>query len=238
MLDLIVDKNPKSPISESYRTIRTNIEFSCLDKDMKIILVTSSGPKEGKSTTASNLALSMAQAGKKTLFIDCDLRKPTVHKKFKISNRVGLSNLLSDGIKLSDVAYAYGPSIDILTSGTIPPNPSEMLSSKKMRIFLSEATNVYDRIVIDSPPLNAVTDAQVLATIADGVVLVVASKTTEIDMAKRAKELLVKVNANILGVILNKAEAMGNKYGNSNYYYYYGEDEGEKKGKKGRVKLK
>lgn len=230
MVDLIVDKNPKSPVSEAYRTIRTNIEFSSLDKEMRLILITSSGPQEGKSTTSSNLALAMAQSGKKTLLIDCDLRKPTIHKKFKISNRIGLSNLLADGLKLSDVIFCFGKGMDVLTSGTIPPNPSEMLSSKKMKIFLQEASKVYDRIIIDSPPVNAVTDAQILATVTDGVVLVVGSGITEIDMAKRAKELLSKVKANILGVVLNKTEAMGRKYGKQ-YYYYYAED-GEKKRRK------
>lgn len=230
MVDLIVDKNPKSPVSEAYRTIRTNIEFSSLDKEMRLILITSSGPQEGKSTTSSNLALAMAQSGKKTLLIDCDLRKPTIHKKFKISNRIGLSNLLADGLKLSDVIFCFGKGMDVLTSGTIPPNPSEMLSSKKMKIFLQEASKVYDRIIIDSPPVNAVTDAQILATVTDGVVLVVGSGITEIDMAKRAKELLSKVKANILGVVLNKTEAMERKYGKQ-YYYYYAED-GEKKRRK------
>lgn len=231
MIELIVDKEPKSPISEAYRTVRTNIEFSSLDKEMKLILITSSGPQEGKSTTSSNLALAMAQSGKKTLLIDCDLRKPTIHKKYKISNRIGLSNLLADGLKLSDAVFCFGKGIDILTSGTIPPNPSEMLSSNKMKIFLQEASKVYDRIILDSPPLNAVTDAQILATIADGVVLVVGSGVTDIEMAKRAKELLDKVKANILGAVLNKAESMGSKYGSNKYYYYYSEG-GEKKRRK------
>lgn len=232
MIDLIVDKEPKSPVSEAYRTIRTNIEFSSIDKVMKIILITSSGPQEGKSVTSSNLALAMAQSGKKTLLIDCDLRKPTIHKKFKISNRIGLSNLLADGLKLSETVFCFSSGMNVLTSGTIPPNPSEMLSSKKMKVFLQEASKIYDRIVIDSPPVNAVTDAQILATIADGVVLVIGSGITEIDLAKRAKELLDKVKANIIGVVLNKAESSSGKYGNKYYYYY--EENGDKKSRKRR----
>lgn len=232
MIDLIVDKEPKSPVSEAYRTIRTNIEFSSFDKVMKIILITSSGPQEGKSVTSSNLALAMAQSGKKTLLIDCDLRKPTIHKKFKISNRIGLSNLLADGLKLSETVFCFSSGMNVLTSGTIPPNPSEMLSSKKMKVFLQEASKIYDRIVIDSPPVNAVTDAQILATIADGVVLVIGSGITEIDLAKRAKELLDKVKANIIGVVLNKAESSSGKYGNKYYYYY--EENGDKKSRKRR----
>lgn len=232
MIDLIVDKEPKSPVSEAYRTIRTNIEFSSFDKVMKIILITSSGPQEGKSVTSSNLALAMAQSGKKTLLIDCDLRKPTIHKKFKISNRIGLSNLLADGLKLSETVFCFSSGMNVLTSGTIPPNPSEMLSSKKMKVFLQEASKIYDRIVIDSPPVNAVTDAQILATIADGVVLVIGSGITEIDLAKRAKELLDKVKANIIGVVLNKAESSSGKYGNKYYYYY--EENGDKRSRKRR----
>ncbi|SMC23244.1 capsular exopolysaccharide family [Clostridium acidisoli DSM 12555] len=226
---LIVQDNPKSPISEAYRTLRTNIQFSNFDDDMSTVLVTSSGPGEGKSTTAANLALSMAETGKRILLIDCDLRKPSLHKKFNISNNKGLSNLLIGQHKFADVAQRYNESLYILTSGTIPPNPSEMLASKKMQSFLDEAKKTFDFIILDTPPVIAVTDAQLLSTMVGGVLLVIAAGQAEIGAAQKAKELLEHVKANIIGVILNKAEAGGGKnYGY--YHYYYGEGpKGKKK---------
>ncbi|MFA9396919.1 MAG: CpsD/CapB family tyrosine-protein kinase [Clostridiaceae bacterium] len=230
MKGLIVEKQPKSPISESYRTLRTNIEFSSIDNETKKILITSSGPQEGKSTLSANLALTMAQSGKKTIYIDCDLRKPTVHKKFRITNRLGLSNLLVNGLKIEETVMCYAPNLDILTAGTIPANPSEIISSKRMKLFMQLAENKYERIIIDSPPLNAVTDAQILSSLVDGVVLVVAANQTEVESAKKAKDLLDKVNANILGVVLNKSEkGHGKKYAGNGYYYYYGDEDKKKK---------
>jgi capsular exopolysaccharide synthesis family protein len=219
---LIVQKNPKSPISEAYRTLRTNIQFSSFESDIKTILITSSGPSEGKTTTSGNLALTFAQSGKKVLLVDCDLRRPSVHKKFMISNQIGLSNLLINNLKLEDVAVNYIDNLYILTSGTIPPNPAEMMGSKKMKAFIEEVREKFDYIILDTPPVIAVTDAQILSTMADGVLLVVSSGQAEKEAAERAKELLMNVKANILGVVLNKVEINSRKsYG---YYYYYGND--------------
>lgn len=221
---LIVEKEPKSIASEAYRTLRTNIQYSSFDKDIKTMLITSSGPSEGKSTTAGNLALSMAQADKKILLIDCDLRKPTVHKKFNISNEKGLSNYLIGEVSLDEVLEKYSDNLYLLTSGTIPPNPAEMLSSKKMKDFLRSMEEEFDSIIIDSPPVLAVTDAQILSTIVNGVLLVAASGQTEKEIIIRAKQLLMKVKANILGMILTKVPVnTGKGYGYS-YYYYYGEE--------------
>jgi len=230
---LIVEKEPKSIASEAYRTLRTNIQYSSFDADIKTILITSSGPAEGKSTTAGNLAISMAQADKKVLVIDCDLRKPTVHKKFSVSNEKGLSNYLIGETTLGEALIKYSDNISLFTSGTIPPNPAEMLSSKKMKEFLQEMKNEFDIIVIDSPPVLAVTDAQVLSTIVDGVILVAASGETEKEGIVKAKELLLKVKATILGVILTKVPVNTRKgYGYSYYYYYGNEDKNNKKGSK------
>lgn len=224
---LVVQDNPKSPISEAYRTLRTNIQFSSFDNELSTILVTSSGPSEGKSTTASNLAISMAEIGKNVLLIDCDLRKPSVHKKFNISNSKGLSNLLIGQFKFDDVAQKYTENMYILTSGTVPPNPSEMLASKKMKSFLEEAKGKFDFIILDTPPVVAVTDAQLLSTMVGGVLLVIASGFAEISAAEKAKELLNNVKANIVGVVLNKADVNdGKKYGY--YHYYYGEGKSKK----------
>ena len=225
---LTVKEDPKSPVSEAYRTLRTNIQFSDFDGCLKTILVTSSGPSEGKSTTASNLALTFAEAGKSVLLIDCDLRKPSIHKKFNISNNKGLSNFLVGQGTFDDVAQKFEGRLYILTAGTIPPNPSEMLSSKKMKSFLEEAKLKFDYIVLDTPPVIAVTDAQILSTMADGVVLVVASGQAERAAAQKAKELLEHVSAHILGVVLNKVELSKNKT-YEQYHYYYGEGHKKKK---------
>lgn len=248
MGSLILENKPKSPIAEAYRTIRTNIEYSSVDKEVKKILVTSAGPSEGKSTTAGNLALAFAQAGKKTLLIDCDMRKPTVYKIFKLSNRIGLSNVIVEGanifdmnnitvegLGLKDIIHTHSEKLDILTSGKVPPNPSEIIGSNKMSLFLEAMSSKYDRVIIDSPPINAVTDAQILSTLVDGVVLSVASEITHIDAAQRAKELLEKVGANILGVVLRRFKVPHSKYGYQGYYYYYsygGESRKERKARK------
>lgn len=221
---LITQKDPKAIASEAYRTLRTNIQYSSFDKEISTILVTSTAPGEGKSVTCGNLALTMAQAGKRVLVIDCDLRKPTLHKKFTISNRTGISNFLLGQITLEEVMYKYSDKLCLLPSGTIPPNPSEMLSSKKLKEFLKSMKGVFDYIIIDSPPVMAVTDAQILSTIADGVLLVAASGQTQKEGLVKAKEQILKVGGNLLGVVLNKVPIKTGK-GYGNYYYYYGGDD-------------
>ncbi|MCY6484373.1 CpsD/CapB family tyrosine-protein kinase [Clostridium aestuarii] len=235
---LILERDPKSVASEAFRTLRTNLQYSSFDNELKTILVTSAGPGEGKSTTAANLAISMVQSDKKVLIIDCDLRKPTVHKKFKLSNAYGLSNYLVGEISLNQAVKQYSDNLYILTSGTKPPNPAEMVSSKRMKDFLETAKKEFDHIIIDSPPVIAVTDAQVLSTLVDGVLLVIASGTTEKEIALRAKELLLKVKANILGAILTKADFNSGKGYGYGYYYYYGDDDNKSKKKRRNKKTK
>lgn len=215
---LITHYEKKSPISEQYRTIRTNIQFSAVDTNYKTIVVTSSGPGEGKSTTVANLAVVFAQQNKKVLLIDSDLRKPTVHYTFQIDNTVGVTNVLTGQASL-DVAIKPTEieHLDILTCGPIPPNPAEMLGSEAMKKLLIEASEQYDIIFIDSPPVLAVTDAQILANLADGVILVVKSGQTETEMAIKSKELLGQAKGKLLGVVLNHKELKQN-----HYYYYYG----------------
>lgn len=219
----IVEKKPKSITAEAYRTLRTNIQYSSFDKEIRVIVVTSSEAGEGKSTTAGNLAISFSQAQKKTIMIDCDLRKPSLHKKFRISNMTGLSDLIKGKETLKDAVHEYNEYLDILTSGKLPPNPSEMLGSKAMENLLEKLKEQYDIIVLDSAPLQAVTDAQILSTKADGTIIVVRAEKTKRDSVKQAKELLEKVDANILGIVLNGVENIRKKY-----YYYYGSDEKEK----------
>lgn len=214
----IVDKEPKSIAAESYRTLRTNIQYSSFDKEYRVIVVTSSEPGEGKSTTAGNLALSIAQDNKKVILIDCDLRKPSIHKKFKISNLVGLSDVMVGKEELTKVVHRYGKNLVILTSGKIPPNPSEMLSSKTMSNLIETLKESFDYIILDTPPVQAVTDSQILSTKADGTILVVRAERTKKESVQNAVNLLKKVNANIIGTVLNGVDLKRNKY-----YYYYGE---------------
>ncbi|CAM3832581.1 CpsD/CapB family tyrosine-protein kinase [Mesobacillus thioparans] len=209
---------PKSPISEQYRTIRTNIEFSSVDEDIQTIMITSAGPGAGKSTTAANLAVVFAQQEKRVLLIDADLRKPTVHYTFNLTNTFGLSSVLSKQMQLVEaVDESEIENLGILTSGPVPPNPAELLGSKAMNQFLAEAKQHFDVIIFDTPPMLAVTDAQVLANKCDGSILVVYSGKTEMDEAAKAKELLTNTKSKLLGAVLNHK-----KLQSSDYYYYYG----------------
>ena len=220
---IITDINPKSPISEAYLTLRTNIDFSNVDEEMKIIMLTSAGPAEGKSTTVSNLAVAYAQNDRKVLIIDADLRKPTMHHTFNRSNRWGLTNVLTGKTLLSDViAETHVPNLHILPSGPIPPNPSEILASKRMTVILDELRNMYDLIIVDTPPALAVTDAQIMATRCDGVILVIYSGSTKRDAVVKVKANLEHVKANLIGAVLNNVDR---KSGDGYYYYYYGSRE-------------
>lgn len=228
--EIITITKPLAPISESYRTLRTNIKFSSVDKNIKVIVVTSSGPGEGKSTTASNLAVVMAQAGNKTVIIDCDQRKPRLHKVFGLSNERGISDILAKEIKFEEaVQDTEVKNLNIITSGTKPPNPAELLASGAMKEFLESLREKYDSIIIDTPPIVAVTDAQLLSRYADGCILVVASAQADRYAAMKAKELLEKVDANVLGVVLNKVDGSHKGYYGAYYYSYYSEDEEDKK---------
>lgn len=215
---LIAKILPKSSISEQYRTIRTNIQFALVDRDLKTLMVTSVGPGEGKSTTSANLAVVFAQQGKKVLFVDADLRKPTVHYTFSLLNTVGLSSVITKQFTLQEAIEGSGvENLSILSSGPIPPNPAEMLGSKAMDEFLEEARESFDLIIFDTPPILAVTDAQILANKCDGSILVIASEKTERDMAIKGKELLQGAKGKMLGVVLNNKRQK-----ESSYYYYYG----------------
>ncbi|GFK21197.1 CpsD/CapB family tyrosine-protein kinase [Tetragenococcus halophilus] len=210
--------DPSSPVAEQYRTIRTNIQFaSSADQQLKTIVVTSSGPREGKSLSSANLAAVFAQAGQKTLLVDADLRKPTIHKTFQVSNEAGLSTLLSSGVKMEEtVQKTVVENLFILTSGPKPPNPSELLGSAKMNQIMEEARNIFDIVIFDMPPVVTVTDAQVMSSKADGTLLVVRENWTRKDALSKAKELLDLVQARVLGVIYN-----GSEQGKDKAYYYY-----------------
>ncbi|TKH02926.1 CpsD/CapB family tyrosine-protein kinase [Peribacillus simplex] len=215
-VNLIAQTNPKSPITEQYRLIRTNIQFSSVDKEIKTIVVTSAEPNDGKSTTAANLAIVLAQEEKKVLIVDADLRKPSVHYAFNLSNIHGLTSVLTKKMDLKKAILKTNVSnLDILTSGPIPPNPSELLNSKAIETAIKELKGIYDYIIFDTPPVLVVTDSQIVANKCDGVIMVVASGKTNKQSAVKAKELLEKTNTALLGVVLN-----GIKSDTSNYYYH------------------
>jgi len=235
-ISLIVHSNPKSPVSEAYRMLRTNIQFSGSDRPIKVVLLTSSGPSEGKTTTVCNLAVTFAQSGSRVLIIDADLRKPKVHQVFGVENKIGLTNILVKHEDYKNIALKLPvDNLELIPSGPIPPNPSELLSSNVMKNFINAVREDYDMVIIDSPPIIMVTDAAVLSAITDGTILVAASGKVQINAMKNAKELLERVNANILGVVLNKIQPQNQ---DSGYYYYYYYDENEVRGKKKWRKLK
>ncbi len=214
---LIVKNDPRSPISEQYRTIRTNIQFSTVDSEIRTLMITSSGPGEGKSTTTANLATVFAQQGNRVLLVDADMRKPTVHYTFSITNTFGLTSVLTKQSNLSEAATQIDTSsLFVLPCGPIPPNPSELISSRAMDEFIDSALNEFDLILFDTPPVLVVTDAQLLANKCDGTVLVTSSGFTEKENALKAKDQLTNSKAKLLGVILNNK-----KQDQSQQYYYY-----------------
>lgn len=215
---LITMSNNKSIAAEAYRTLRTNIKFSSYDKEMKVITITSARPQEGKSTVASNIAISFSENENKVLLIDGDLRRPTIHKNFKLPNSLGIVNVILDQGRLNEILHKdVVPGLDVITSGVIPPNPSELLGSNKNQKLIEKLRELYDVIIIDSPPLLAVTDAQVLSSISDGTILVAQYGGTRKDELTQAKELLENVKGNILGVVLGQVPADDSKY----YQYTY-----------------
>ncbi|WP_088810290.1 MULTISPECIES: CpsD/CapB family tyrosine-protein kinase [Listeria] len=214
---LIVETNPNSPITEQFKTLRTGIHFSSVDKEYKSILVTSPEPESGKSTISANLAICYAKQGSKTLLIDADMRKPTGHKTFGIRFNIGLSDLLTDNeIQPENVFHETEiENLMILTSGTIPPNPNELLASKKMGQLLASFAEEFDQIIIDTPPILASSDALVLTPYVDGAILVLRSDKTLKEHAKLAVQQLKNTQVSIIGSVLNYVKS------NKNNYYYY-----------------
>ncbi|HPR89670.1 MAG TPA: polysaccharide biosynthesis tyrosine autokinase [bacterium] len=234
---LVTQIKPRSPVSEAYRTLRTNIMFSSPGQPKKLFLVTSSGPQEGKSTTVANLAITFAQMGNRTLLIDADLRKPIQHRLFGLEKSSGLTNILVGRAGLAESAREIEvlPELHVLSCGVIPPNPAELLGSEAMRHLLAEAHEQYSIVLIDAPPALAVTDAAILAPMMDGVLLVIRSGDTAREAAVRALEQLKRVGAPVLGAILNGI-ATEQVYG-SYYQHYYNSEyyrEKDKSGKPGK----
>lgn len=226
-IDLIVHQKPHSIISEAYRSIRTSILFAFADKPSKAILITSSNPQEGKTSAAINLGITMASTGEKILLVDADMRCSRLHKSFNQQKESGLSDYLVGSIGLdAAIKPTKIENLSLLTAGSTPPNPAELLHSGKMKAFLEDVKKRFDRVIIDAPPVLTVTDAAILANITDGVIMLVRCGMVPIEIVLRAKQKLQDAKANILGVLLNNVD-----YGKESYYYYYYYSDEEKKNK-------
>ncbi|GAI94117.1 unnamed protein product, partial [marine sediment metagenome] len=225
-IELITRDLPKSHISEAYKGLAVNLQFAELDRKLKTLVVTSSIPLEGKTSVAINLAITLALTGEKVLLCDTDLRLPKIHKVFELDASPGLTDLLMDEKSPNHVMHSIEgvDNLDLLTSGSLPPNPSELLSSSQMKNLISELQKEYDRVLFDSPPLLGVADPSILSSNVDGVLLVLAANEVDGQAAQKAKELLEKVKAHILGLVLNKVEFGDGGYGKYYYRYYYSDE--------------
>lgn len=211
--------NPRSFVAEQFRTLRTNINFSSPDADIRSIVVTSAAPSEGKSTASANLAVVFAQEGKRVLLVDGDMRKPTTHYTFHMGNTQGLSSVLTRQIGVEDaIRETEIERLDLLTCGPIPPNPAELLGSKSMDTLIEQLKETYDLIIFDAPPVLSVADGQILASKCEGTILVVNSGTTEKETAVKAKEAIASSNSRLIGAVLNNFVLPKDSY----YYQYYG----------------
>ncbi|MDN2451449.1 CpsD/CapB family tyrosine-protein kinase [Leuconostoc sp. UCMA20149] len=230
---LITAAEPKNPVSEQFRSLRTNIEFTAVSRgEIKTLLVSSALPSEGKSTVTANLAIVYALQGKKVLLVDADLRRPTVAVSFGLNrNSTGLTNYLGDKYKIiSDVVHHTAMDhLDVITSGPIPPNPAELLGSDRMTELVTQLKSQYDLVIFDVPPFLGVTDAQVLMSIVDGVAIVVNGGKTNKDALQRTNEILKIAEAPILGFIYN--DQSRRKKGSSGYGYGYDYGYGDTKSK-------
>lgn len=219
---LIAFTNPRSRVSEQFRTLRTNIHFTSPDGETRSLAITSASHSEGKSTTASNLAIVFAQEGKRVLFIDADMRKPTMHQTFKLNNSRGLSNVLARQIALKvAIQSAEIENLDLLPCGPIPPNPAELLSSHNMDLLFEQALDSYDLLIFDTPPVLSVTDSVILANKCEGTILVVDSGKTEKEHAIKAKEAITaSTKTRLIGVVINNVKVEKD----AAYAQYYGAD--------------
>ncbi|MEC7520545.1 MAG: polysaccharide biosynthesis tyrosine autokinase [Myxococcota bacterium] len=223
--DLFVHTHPMSAAAECCRTIRTNLTFMSADDPIRAMVITSASPREGKTTVTTNIAISLAQSGKRVLMVDTDLRRPRIHRAFGVSGARGVTSVIVGEEKLEDLAVPTDiPNLDILPCGPIPPNPSELLHSHKFQHLIDDALRSYDRVIFDSPPLGAVTDAAVLAPQLDAALIVVKAQSTTRDALSSALRQLRDVGANVVGGVLNDLDPRRKGYGAGEYYYYYRRD--------------
>jgi non-specific protein-tyrosine kinase len=216
---LIALRDPRSPAAEAYRTLRTNIQFSGLDRQLQTLLATSTAPDEGKSTTLANLAVTMAQAEQRVILVDCDLRRPSLHTLFGLPNDKGVTSALLESEEAAlPLLPTEVPGLSLLPSGPLPPRPADLLGSRRMEALIARLRAEADIVLFDTPPVIAVSDAVVLASRLDGVLLVLEAGRTRRDRAREARAMLDRVKAHIVGVVLNNAKLEAG-------YGYYGNDE-------------
>lgn len=223
-----LNKNTPFTVKEAYKVVRTNIMFSVVDKGCKIIAITSSFPEEGKTTTCTNLALSFAEMGKRVLIIDGDLRKPQIHNLFGLDNQVGISNVLAGFASITEaIKIVHDYDIHVMTAGSIPPNPAELLGGERMKRIVEEIKTAYDYVFIDTPPVNVVTDVVALSPYVSGIILVVKEGKTNYRDIDQSRDKLKFVQTKILGMVLTgrkvkrKKYGMYNKYGKNSSYRSY-----------------
>lgn len=224
--ELIVNKYPKSIVSEGIKSLRTNLQFSSIDKNVKSILITSSIPGEGKSFISANLATAFAQTGKNVLLVDCDMRKGRQHKIFNVSNARGYSNLLIDDFKNNYSSYIKNTEVKnlyLLTCGTVPPNPSELLNSDRNKELFKFLTSKFDIVIFDGVPCNGLPDSAIMSTLTDKTLIVSAENVTPKSLLENTRKSILNVGSNVSGIILNKINMKNNKY-YGKYYSYYGEN--------------
>jgi capsular exopolysaccharide synthesis family protein len=216
--NLVTLLDPAAVASEAYRSLRTSLLYAVADAPPTVLLITSPGSADGKTTTCANLAVALAQAGKETLVIDGDLRDPSLHRVFGVPNINGVVNVLSDEHSLSEVCTEPFPGLKILSAGPIPPNPAELLSSGRFAQLIAQARRLFDYVLIDSPPTELVSDPMIIATKADAVLLVLDSRATSKGSLRNAMRKLEAIGANVLGTVMNRAPKP--ETGRYDYYSY------------------
>lgn len=215
-MTLVTLTDPRSPASEAYRTLRTNLSFYSLDKPLRTLVITSPAAGEGKSTTIANLAVTMAQSGRRTILVDCDLRRPTLHELFDRPMSPGLTNFVMEEVSELPLLETGVDKLQLLTSGTKPPNPADMLGASRMDQIISQLVDRADIVLFDAPPVMAAADAAILGAKVDGILLVIQAGKTRRDQSERARELLEKAKVRIVGATLTNApkdSSMGEYYG-------------------------
>ncbi len=217
---LVTYLEPNGSAAEAYRALRTNLLYATVDTPPKVVALTSAGPREGKSTTCANLGIALAQAGKDVLLLDCDLRRPVMHKMFVLRNTRGLVNALAGEQRLPEVwrEPPWGP-LKVVTTGPLPPNPAELLSSRRFAELLDSARRSFDYVLLDTPPLGLVSDPTILATQGDGVLLVLDAQKTRKGAVRRSVRSLEAVGANVVGTVMNNAKAPAAGYPSYGHAY-------------------